>query len=150
MKIHVTIEKQYEEIEVHLYADAISEEVERLLKRLKTPEVTKVDGYKEQEIHMLKLDDIYSVYAEGAKIFLQTEEEEFESKRKLYEIEEMLAEQFVRVNKSTLVNMDKIASIQLGRLGTPTLILDNEATIAVSRNYLKTLKQKLGIGRNAR
>ena len=150
MKIHVTIEKQYEEIEVHLYADAISEEVERLLKRLKTPEVTKVDGYKDQEIHMLKLDDIYSVYAEGAKIFLQTEEEEFESKRKLYEIEEMLAEQFVRVNKSTLVNMDKIASIQLGRLGTPTLILDNEATITVSRNYLKTLKQKLGIGRNAR
>lgn len=150
MKIHVTIEKQYEEIEIHLYADTYSEEVEKLMRRLKMPEITKVDGYKEQEIHMLKLDDIYSVYAEGAKIFLQTEEEEFESKRKLYEIEEMLAEQFVRVNKSTLVNMDKIASIQLGRLGTPTLILDNEATIAVSRNYLKMLKQKLGIGRNAR
>ncbi|MGM9950059.1 MAG: LytTR family DNA-binding domain-containing protein [Lysinibacillus sp.] len=150
MKIHVTIEKQYEDIEVHLYANEYSDEVERLMRRLKMPEVTKVDGYKEQEIHMLKLDDIYSVYAEGSKIFLQTEEEEFESKRKLYEIEEMLAERFVRVNKSTLVNIDKIASIQLGRLGTPTLILDNEATVAVSRNYLKPLKQKLGIGRNAR
>ncbi len=150
MKIHVTIEKQYEEIEIHLYADAFSEEVEKLMKRLKMPEVTKVDGYKEQEIHMLKLDEIYSVYAEGSKIYFQTEEEEFESKRKLYELEDMLSERFARINKSTLVNIDKIASIQLGRLGTPTLILDNEATIAVSRNYLKTLKQKLGIGRNAR
>lgn len=150
MKIHVTIEKQYEEIEVHLYANAYSDEVERLMKRLKLPEVKKVDGYKEQEIYMLHLEDIYSVYAEGPKIFFQTEEEEFESKRKLYELEELLAEQFTRVNKSTLVNMNKIASIQLGRFGTPTLILDNEATIAISRNYLKPLKQKLGIGRNAR
>lgn len=71
MKIHVTIEKQYEEIEVHLYADAYSDEVERLMKRLKLPEVSKVDGYKEQEIYMLKLEDIYSVYAEGAKIFFR-------------------------------------------------------------------------------
>lgn len=150
MKIHVKIEKQYEEIEVHLYANAYSEEVERLMKRLKTPEVTTVDGYKEQEIRMLKLADIYSIYAEGSRIFFQTEEEEFESKRKLYELEELLAEQFTRVNKSTLVNIDKIASIQLGRFATPTLVLDNEATIPVSRNYLKSLKQKLGIGRNTR
>ncbi|KGR84327.1 LytTR family DNA-binding domain-containing protein [Lysinibacillus odysseyi] len=150
MKIHVKIEKQYEEIEVHLYANAYSDEVERVMKRLKTPVTTTIDGYKEQEIYMLKIEDIYSVYAEGPKIFFQTEEEEFESKRKLYELEELLSEQFTRVNKSTLINTNKIASIQLGRFGTPTLVLDNEVTVAVSRNYLKPLKQKLGIGRNAR
>jgi len=150
MKIHVKIEKQYEEIEVHLYANAYSDEVERVMKRLKTPVTTTIDGYKEQEIYMLKIEDIYSVYAEGPKIFFQTEEEEFESKRKLYELEELLSEQFTRVNKSTLINTNKIASIQLGRFGTPTLVLDSEVTVAVSRNYLKPLKQKLGIGRNAR
>ena len=81
-------------------------------------------------------------------MFLQTEEQEFESKRKLYELEIQFPQDFVRVSKSTLVNLNKIVSIQMSKIGATQLVLDNDVSIHVSRKYLKDLKHHLGIGRN--
>lgn len=74
---------------------------------------------------------------------MQTEEQEFETKRKLYELEAQLAKDFARVSKSTLVNINKIASIQMGKIGTTELILENDVSVHVSRKYLKELKTPL-------
>lgn len=148
MKIHLTINRALEETEIHIHAKEYTEQIERLMKQLQSSQTTMLDGYLQQEIHMLKITDIYSIYAEGAKVFLQTEEQEFESKRKLYELESQLAKDFARVSKSTLVNINKIASIQMGKIGSTEILLDNEVAIHVSRKYLKELKRHLGIGRD--
>ncbi|GLC87118.1 LytTR family DNA-binding domain-containing protein [Lysinibacillus piscis] len=118
------------------------------MKQLQTAHSTVLDGYLQQEIHLLKISDIYSIYAENAKLFLQTEEQEFESKRKLYELEIQLAKDFVHVSKSTFVNIHKVSSIQMGKIGTTELLLENDVSIHVSRKYLKELKHYLGIGRD--
>lgn len=149
MKIHLTINSALEETEVHIHAKEYTEQIERLMKQLQASQTTMLDGYFQQEIHMLKISDIYAIYAEGAKVFLQTEEQEFETKRKLYELEAQLAKDFSRVSKSTLVNINKIASIQMGKIGTTVLILENDVSVHVSRKYLKELKRHLGIGRDS-
>jgi len=151
LKIHLNINSALEETEVHIYAKEYNEQVERLMKQLQAAQANQsnvLDGYLQQEIHLLKITDIYSIYAEDSRVFLQTEEMEYESKRKLYELEAQLAKDFVRVNKSTLVNVNKITSIGMGKIGTTQLQLDNDVTIHVSRKYLKELKQHLGIGRD--
>lgn len=79
---------------------------------------------------------------------MQTIGHEFETKRKLYELEAMMSYDFVRVSKSMLVNMDKIASIQMGPIGSTEIILDDESSVHVSRKYFKELKKRLGIGRD--
>jgi len=149
MKIHLTINSALEENEIHIHAKEYNEQIERLMKQLQISQTTMIDGYIQQEIHMLKISDIFSIYAEDAKVFLQTEEQEFESKRKLYELEAQFAKDFARVSKSTLVNIHKIASIQMGKLGATELILENDVTVHVSRKYLKELKRHLGIGRDS-
>ena len=149
MKIHLTINSELHETEIHIHAKEFNEQIEKLMKQLQTTQSTIIDGYLQQEIHMLKINDIYSIYAEGSKVFLQTEEQEFESKRKLYELEDQLAKDFARVSKSTLVNINKIASIQMGKIGSTELLLDNDVSIHVSRKYLKELKRQLGIGRDS-
>jgi len=149
MKIHLTINSALEENEIHIHAKEYNEQIERLMKQLQTSQTTMIDGYIQQEIHMLKISEIFSIYAEDAKVFLQTEEQEFESKRKLYELEAQFAKDFARVSKSTLVNIHKIASIQMGKLGATELILENDVTVHVSRKYLKELKRHLGIGRDS-
>ncbi|MEG0260190.1 MAG: LytTR family DNA-binding domain-containing protein [Lysinibacillus sp.] len=149
MKINLTIDEKFQETEVHICAKEYNEEIERLMKQLQTVQTTVIDGYLQQEIHMLKISDIYAIYAEGTKVFLQTEEQEFDSKRKLYELEDHLAKDFARVSKSTLVNINKIASIQMGKIGSTELLLDNDVSIHVSRKYLKELKRQLGIGRDS-
>ncbi|WP_431027208.1 LytTR family DNA-binding domain-containing protein [Lysinibacillus sp. LZ02] len=147
MKVQLTVHEQYKEIEVHVFTDAYTNEVEQLMKTLKSPKTSMVDGYNATEIRMLKLDDIFTIYVEDAKVYFQTAEEEFESKRKLYELEALLESSFVKVNKSTLVNLSKIVSIQIGIVSTPQLVLDNETTIHISRKYFKLLKEKLMMGR---
>ncbi|MCM3634509.1 LytTR family DNA-binding domain-containing protein [Paenibacillus camelliae] len=150
MKIQLTINHALEETEVHILAKEYNEQIEKLMKQLQasqTTQATVLDGYLQQEIHLLKITDIYSIYAEESRVFLQTDEQEYESKRKLYELEEMLSKDFVRVNKSTLVNVHKISSIQMGKIGTTQLLLENDVAIHVSRKYLKELKLHLGIGR---
>ena len=147
MKVQLTVHEQYKEIEVHVFTDAYTDEVEQLMKTLKSPKATIIDGYNTTEIRMLKLEDIFTIYVEDGKVYFQTAEEEFESKRKLYELETLLESSFVKINKSTLVNLSKIVSIQMGIVSTPQLILDNETTVHVSRKYFKLLKEKLMMGR---
>lgn len=147
MKIQLVIDAKFQETEIHICVKQYDEQIEQLMKQLQVVQTTVIDGYLQQDIHMLKIKDIYFIYAEGAKVYLQTTEHEFESKRKLYELETMLSHDFVRVSKSTLVNIDKIASIQMGRIGSTEIILDDESSVHVSRKYLKELKSRLGIGR---
>lgn len=71
MKIKINIEKQYDEIEVHIYANEYNAEIEQLMKQLKKNEVNAIDGYRDNEIHMLKTNDIYCIYAEGIKVFFK-------------------------------------------------------------------------------
>lgn len=148
MKIHLTINSELEETEIHIHAKEYSEQIEQLMQQLKRSQTpTVIDGYINQNIHMVKLDEIYSIYAEASKVYLQTDEQEYEVKKKLYELERLLTKDFVRVNKSTLIHLNKIVSIQFTKIGSTEALLDNDVAIHISRKYLKQLKSKLGIGK---
>lgn len=149
MKIQLVIDEKIQETEILIRTKEYNRQVQQLMEQLQDIRKTNaIEGYLQQEIHLLKIKAIYYIYAEGAKVFFQTLDHEFESKRKLYELEMMLSNDFVRVSKSMLVNIDKIASIQMGRIGSTEIILDDESSVHISRKYLKELKNRLGIGRD--
>jgi DNA-binding LytR/AlgR family response regulator len=145
MKIHLHIDSAHEEIEVHIYAAEYSEAIEKIMGQLKQPATETIIGYLQQDIHIVKLNDIYAVISEGAKVYLQTDEQEYETKLKLYEMEDQYSKMFARINKSTLININKLQSIQ-NKLGSAQGILLNDVRFPISRRYLKELKIKLGIG----
>lgn len=149
MKINIHIDDQYNETEIHIYAPSYSKDIEKLIKQLKEPTQLTMIGYLADDIHVIKLEDIYAVVTEDAKVYIQTEEYEYESKYKLYEIEEKYDATFARINKSTLINISYLQMIQ-ARLGKTEAILSNEISFPISRRYLKMLKEKLGIGRESK
>lgn len=146
MKVHLHIESEREEIEIHVHAPKYDKAVEQLMKKLNNTSQESIAGYLNGDIHLLKPEDIYSIFSEDGKVFLQTDEEEFEAKNKLYELEERFDSIFIRVNKSLLVNVDKIIAIQSKVLSNPQIVLANEAVFPVSRTYFKLLKEALGLG----
>lgn len=146
MKIHLHIESDRQEMEVHIYTSNYDDEVEQLMKKLNGSKQDTLIGYFNSDMHLLKPNEIFSIYTEMGKVFLQTEEEEFEAKEKLYELEERFSSSFIRINKSMLVNKEKIVSIQAKVLGNPQVVLSNETIVPVSRNYFKLLKENLGLG----
>ena len=145
MKIHLHIDSAHEEIELHIYAAEYSETIEKIMQQLKQPATETIIGYLQQDIHIAKLDDIYAVISEGAKVYLQTDEQEYETKLKLYEMEDQYSQTFARINKSILININKLQFIQ-NKLGSAQAILLNDVSFPISRRYLKELKIKLGIG----
>ncbi|GIN38089.1 LytTR family DNA-binding domain-containing protein [Heyndrickxia sp. FSL K6-6286] len=150
MQIKLIIDEKIEETEIQIHANTFTDEIEQIMKFLKSSKTEVIDGYLQQEIYMLKISDIFFVYSEGTKVYFQTDEDEYESKLKLYEVEEILEKDFVRVNKSTLVNISKISFMKMEKIGMMQLVMENGTTAHVSRKYLKNLKKRLGIGRDGK
>ena len=78
--------------------------------------------------------------------FVYTEESVYESKLKLYEMEERLCQSgFLRVSKSCLVHLKFIRSIKNDIERKLRLTLKNGEQIIVSRQYADEIKKSLGV-----
>ena len=143
MKVHLKIEEQYTELEVHIHTNEYTEKVAQLVETLKTPKANVIEGFNDEGIFLVKPQSIYTIYAEGNKVFLQLDEEEYETKYKIYELETIFEELFIRVNKATLIQLNHLTSIQFRALSTTVALLSNGVEVPISRKYLKLLKERL-------
>ncbi|MCK9169339.1 MAG: LytTR family transcriptional regulator [Treponema sp.] len=102
-------------------------------------------GKKHETYEPLKLEDIIYFRSSGNSLYACTEQKAYEMKQKLFEMEKLLAyKNFIRVNKSNIVNIMKIKEIIPWFGGKILLRLyDTEERIEVTRNYVKDFKQFL-------
>lgn len=88
------------------------------------------------------------VYIEGYRreAYLHTEKASYEINYRLYEAEELLGDDmFIRINKSTIVNISKIKSIMPALNACYSMEMVNGILLECSRQYWKTFKKKLGM-----
>lgn len=103
-------------------------------------------GYEGNEIHRIHLAAIYYIEVVENRTFLYCKNEFYESKQKLYEIEECLANSdLIRVSKSVILNLSKIKSLYPALSGRFEAVLNNGEKIIISRQYVSGLKKRLGI-----
>lgn len=103
-------------------------------------------GYEGNEIHRIHLAAIYYIEVVENRTFLYCKNEFYESKQKLYEIEECLANSdLIRVSKSVILNLSKIKSLYPALSGRFEAVLNNGEKIIISRQYVSDLKKRLGI-----
>ena len=115
--------------------------------------IFKEQGAKRESV-LGKLEDKYEVipytkilYIEsfGHDVYVKTMNDSFLVKERLYELELAFAEQsFIRINKSMIVNKYGIKEIIPSFNSRLTLIMKNEDTLYVSRNYLPMFKEFIG------
>lgn len=63
----------------------------------------------------------------------------------LYELEDILGQQFARVSKSTIINLRRISHVEAGLNGTMELVMKNGIEDFISRKYRKSFKERLGL-----
>lgn len=102
----------------------------------------KEDAFKPLDIKSISYfnainNDVYAHVSNG---------EEYVIKNKLYQLEKMLDSQvFFRINKSEIVNMEKISIIKPMFKGKLIIYLEGyKNPFDISRNYTKTFKERLG------
>lgn len=106
----------------------------------------KLAGIKDGNITMIDPSNVY--YFEGVdnKVFLYCKHDVYESKLKLYEIEEDFNNtNFFRASKSIILNVTKIKSISPAYSGRFEASLFNGEKVVISRQYVPELKKKLGL-----
>ena len=130
------------ETEVIIWGDVTSEEVVSLLQLLKKRSGGKVILYKEEEQYIMDADEIVYVEVSDNKVYAYTKQGTYEAKQKLYEIKELLGgRSFAQINKSVIVNINCVKSIQAEFSGNYRCKLKNrKESLTISRKYFKEFK----------
>ena len=103
-----------------------------------------LSGSMDGKQYEIPITDIYYVEAVENKVFIYSLKRVYETKMKLYEMEEVLLHKhFLRASKSILLNLMKVTAIKPALNGRFTAILQNEEQIMISRKYVPELKKKL-------
>lgn len=90
--------------------------------------------------------EVYYFEAVDNKVFLYTKEKVYETKWKLYELEEQFGyANFIRVSKSIILNLSKVESFHHEFNGRFEALMKNKERVLISRQYVPELKKKLGI-----
>lgn len=144
MKITIEAPKPGEEDEIIVRCTDLDERVLKLIQALRTED--KITGYIDDKIVKLSLKEIYYFEAVDNKVFSYTAKETYEVHKKLYEIEQAFEHtDFLRISKSVIVNVAKIAYVKPIFNGRFEAKLKNDEKVIVSRQYVLDLKKKLGI-----
>lgn len=145
MKITIEEPKPNTEEEIIIRCKNLTPEVMKLISSLKEDK-SKITGYEGENITPLFLKDIYYFESVDNKVFAYTKEKVYEVKLKLYEIEETYdCTDMLRISKSTIINLSKIAHLTPRLNGKFESVMKNGETIIISRQYVTILKEKLGI-----
>lgn len=145
MKIIIEDVSPDDEEQVIIRCRNLSDKVLKLISELKA-EQQKLTGLKDGVITMIDAKRVY--YFEGVdnKVFIYCKQNVYESKLKLYEIEEKYDNTyFFRASKSIILNIGKIKSISPSLSGRFEALLFNGETIVISRQYVPELKKRLGL-----
>lgn len=143
MKLQIVINPNRDE-EITIYAHEKSPlvcEIEELVKSYSVDLI----GYTENETVKLNLSDIYCFFTEDNKVFALTENEKYRLKSRLYQIEESLSDNFVKINQSCIANIKKIDRFKATVGGSLTVVFKNGHVDFVSRRNLKNVKERLGL-----
>ncbi len=145
MKITIEVPKPGEEDEIIVRCAALDERLMNLIYSLKTDQ-DKLTGYVEDKIVKLLPKEIYYFESVDNKVFAYTAKGTYEVHKKLYEIEaEYAHSDFLRISKSIIVNVAKIAYLKPIFNGRFEAKLKNDEKIIISRQYVLELKKKLEI-----
>lgn len=145
MKISIEKINRDQDEEILIRCHEIDEKILSYVKNIEQQEADLI-GYEGDTIHRLKLVEVYYFEAIDNKVFIYCKDKFYESKQKLYELEELCGvKKFFRASKSFIINISKIDYIKPSLSGRFNATLDNGETIVVSRQYVPHLKSKLGL-----
>lgn len=145
MKISINVDAEKKDTEIVISCSQLTPEIEKILATLRILN-QQLMVTKEDETYILDVAEIIYIEAVERKTFVYTKEAYYESKLKLYEMEErLMACGFFRVSKSCLVHLRYIKSLKSDVDRKLRLTLESGEQIMVSRQYADEIKRRLGV-----
>ena len=145
MKVEIKVLPEAKEPYAVIYASEITPEIRRAAALLEK-EIPDVIPVKENDsIIVLRPDEIYMVRVENEKTVVYTKTKRYDGGKRLYEFEEILGKEFMRISKGTLANLHYLDYVESTLGGLMLIVLKNGCKECISRTYLPAFKQYLGL-----
>ena len=146
MKIKIEIDEALAEEEIVIRCKSLNEDVISIQKRI-TDAVNsrmQLEVSKGEKEYYLIIDEILFFETDGSGVVVHTATQMYEIKHKLYELEDLLPGNFIRVSKSSILNSAKVRAIHKNITGASEVeFTGSNKKVFVSRNYFKLLMAKL-------
>lgn len=146
MKIRIEVLGELNETEVVIRCPQVDDAVRRIEKLIMEQAApgAGIVFYQDGKEFYFPLGDVLFFETEGETVFAHTAKNCFRVKYRLYELEQLLPGQFMRICKSAIVNITHIFSITRNITASSRLEFRNsEKHIYVSRHYYSVLKERL-------
>jgi len=145
VKIRLDISPDYQEKEVVIKAAQKDDEVQQILDSIKdvAEKFNHLNGYIGETVYSLALKDVLFFETNDRNVYAHTTNNAFLIHYRLYELEENLPDNFLRISKSSILNVDEILSLSRSVTGNLVEFKNTYKQVYVSRRFLHELKDKL-------
>lgn len=148
MKISINIDPARMDTEIIINCGSITAETENIIAALRMAN-NQLTVIKDGETHILDLSKIAYIETVDRRTFVYTENDCYESKLKLYEMDNILCNPcgsgFFRISKSCIVRLKYIRTLKADIERRVRITLENGEQLIVSRQYADELKKRLGV-----
>lgn len=145
MKISINIDPQLSDTEIVINCGRLTDETENIIAAIRMAD-NQITVMKDGETHILDVSRIAYIESVDRKTFVYTENDYYESKLKLYEMDGRLCDgNFLRISRSCIVRLKYIRSLRAVLDRRIQITLENGEQLIVSRQYADELKKRLGV-----
>ena len=151
MKIRIEVDQSISENEIVIRCKEVSDDVKSVENAILAAlaKTEPIIFYKDETQYYMDIESVLFFETDQNTITAHTEDEVYKVRYKLYELEELLPDYFMRISKSTILNTNKIYSISKNLTASSIIEFQNTHKKAyVSRHYYKQLNLRLLEGRN--
>ena len=146
MKVNLFVSRDIEEPYADIHTDELTDNVTKAISILESDDSKDMLAVKKgSDIALLEFSDVYMLRVEDKQVKVYTQNSEYSIKKPLYQVEETLSGDFVRISKTTVVNLKKIQRVAPSLKGMMFIELKNGLKDNISRKYLPDFKNALDL-----
>ncbi|MCX0279617.1 LytTR family DNA-binding domain-containing protein [Bombilactobacillus mellis] len=93
----------------------------------------------------IKMNTLIKIEVQATSLTYYTTEEVVKTTGRLYQVLEVLNDDFVQVSRHSIINLNYLESIENGFAGNMIVMLANNLKTDVTRKYLPELEKELGL-----
>lgn len=146
MKVNLFVSRDIEEPYADIHTNELTDNITKAMSILESDDSNEMLAVKRgSDIALLEFSEIFMFRVEDKQVNVYTENQEYIIKKPLYQVEEALTSDFVRISKTTIVNLKKIKRVAPSLKGMMFIELKNGLKDNISRKYLSEFKRALDL-----
>ena len=146
MKVNLFVSRDIEEPYADIHTDELTDNISKAINILESDDQKDMLAVKKgSDITLLELKDIFMFRVEEKQVKVFTQTNEYIIKKPLYQLEESLTGDFVRISKTTIINLKKVERVAPSLKGMMFIQLKNGLKDYISRKYLPDFKNALDL-----